>query len=133
MIESFEESRELRDRTDLQVAYIAQVYPSEEVRRACDEQLARRGVLDRKRRWLDLQAECAGAILALTHGGDEDLDPGCFELSDRELVRASRMGGAILAVILCAALGSLLYLDGPVSRGALLGGLLLFLFIRRRR
>lgn len=124
---------ELASRSDLLLAYIAEVHPSAEFRERCEELLLRRRVVGRARRWLALRAECAGAVLAVTRGGDEDLDPGCMAVSERQMRWAAALGTLLFCAVIFGLVGMLFWLEGSIARAALLSGLLLFGLLRRRR
>ena len=124
---------ELEDKSALQLAYISRFYPDPDVGQACEERLARRGMWGRKRRTLEGQISFASLVLAITHGSDEDLDEGCFSVTDREIRRASRIAMSIAAVVGAALIYGLSTLQNPLLRAALGAGALLMLLAKRRR
>ena len=124
---------ELLSRSSLQLAYIARVHPDGEARRLSEKILADRRVLGWGRRWINLLSECAEPFLALIHGGDEDLDPGCMALSDRQIRWTGAFGLVGLSLLLVSLVIAGVQLGGAISRAALLSGLAIFFFLRRRR
>lgn len=124
---------ELSEKGALQLAYIARFYPDAEVSRACEERLARRGFLDRKRSALDRRVAFASLWLAITHGADEDFEEGCFSIAEKEIARASSISAAVLTIAAGALIYGIATLQNPLLRAALAAGAVLMMFAKGRK